>query len=184
VAQDAGGSCPAGARAHHDPVKIVIATRGPRPDRSVRRLVRRAGSFRVAGAAVRRRVVGTAHAVRHALVRCGRQTSVIAGTIVRRSRYPLHIVRGDGVRLFPKERCLPLAELVAEQLGVVDHHSVERPIELLGVDSARTPDKPHTPNNPQNSQRMDLPPKRRYGPGRFIVGCDRPRCLLTWGGLF
>ena len=58
------------------------------------------------------------------------------------------IVRGDVVRLFPKERCLPLAELVAVKLGVVDHEAVERPVELLGVDSVPTLDKPHTPKNP------------------------------------
>ena len=30
---------------------------------------------------------------------------------------------------------LPLAELVVEELGVVDHHPVEQLVELLGVDA-------------------------------------------------
>jgi hypothetical protein len=30
---------------------------------------------------------------------------------------------------------LPLAELVVEDLGVVDHDAVEQPVELLGVDA-------------------------------------------------
>jgi len=30
---------------------------------------------------------------------------------------------------------LPLFELVVEDLGVVDHHPLEHPVELLGVDA-------------------------------------------------
>jgi hypothetical protein len=30
---------------------------------------------------------------------------------------------------------LPCAELVVEELGVVDHHAVQEPVELLGVDA-------------------------------------------------
>jgi hypothetical protein len=30
---------------------------------------------------------------------------------------------------------LPPGELVVEQLGVFDHHAVEHPVELLGVDA-------------------------------------------------
>jgi hypothetical protein len=33
---------------------------------------------------------------------------------------------------------LPLLELVVEDLGVVDHGSVEEPVELLGIDAVRT----------------------------------------------
>jgi hypothetical protein len=32
----------------------------------------------------------------------------------------------------------PLLELVVEDLGVVDHGSVEEPVELLGIDAVRT----------------------------------------------
>jgi hypothetical protein len=35
---------------------------------------------------------------------------------------------------------LPLLELVVEHPGVVDNHSVEEPVELLGVDAVRTRD--------------------------------------------
>jgi hypothetical protein len=33
---------------------------------------------------------------------------------------------------------LPLAEFVVEHVGVVDDHAVEHPVELLGVDAARS----------------------------------------------
>ena len=32
---------------------------------------------------------------------------------------------------------LPLAQLVVEHLGIVDHHPLQQPVELLGVDAMR-----------------------------------------------
>jgi hypothetical protein len=38
---------------------------------------------------------------------------------------------------------LPLAQLVVEDLGVVDHHAFEHPVELLGVDAVGALDAPY-----------------------------------------